>query len=162
MSVAENLRSIRANIERAGRGPDEITVVAVTKGFGADACREAIDAGLTILGENRVQEGLDKMRAVTGAQWHLIGHLQSNKSKKAAELFQTIQTVDSAKLARRLNVSRSPVREAVLGLVAQGLAVEQPRRGVVVATVDPADLKAIHEMRMFLEAGAAHCDSRRR
>lgn len=58
-------------------------------------------------------------------------------------------------LARRLNVSRSPVREAVLGLVAQGLAVEQPRRGVVVATVDPADLIAIHEIRIFLEAGAA-------
>src|SRR5882672_7854975 len=58
-------------------------------------------------------------------------------------------------LARRLNVSRSPVREAVLGLVAQGLAVEQPRRGVVVATVDPADLLAIHEVRVFLEAGSA-------
>jgi DNA-binding GntR family transcriptional regulator len=58
-------------------------------------------------------------------------------------------------LARRLNVSRSPVREAVLGLVAQGLAVEQPRRGVVVATVAPQDLVAIHEVREFLEAGAA-------
>jgi DNA-binding GntR family transcriptional regulator len=58
-------------------------------------------------------------------------------------------------LARRLKVSRSPVREAVLSLVAQGLAVEQPRRGVVVATVDPADLLAIHEIRVFLEAGAA-------
>jgi DNA-binding GntR family transcriptional regulator len=58
-------------------------------------------------------------------------------------------------LARRLNVSRSPVREAVLGLVAQGLAVEQPRRGVVVATIAAEDLVAIHEMREFLEAGAA-------
>jgi DNA-binding GntR family transcriptional regulator len=58
-------------------------------------------------------------------------------------------------LARRLNVSRSPVREAVLGLVAQGLAVEQPRRGVVVATVEPTDVLAIHEVREFLEAGAA-------
>jgi DNA-binding GntR family transcriptional regulator len=58
-------------------------------------------------------------------------------------------------LARRLNVSRSPVREAVLSLVAQGLAVEQPRRGVVVATVEPDDMLAIHEVREFLEAGAA-------
>src|SRR6478609_5245849 len=58
-------------------------------------------------------------------------------------------------LARRLNVSRSPVREAVLGLVAQGLAVEQPRRGVVVATIAADDLVAIHEVREFLEAGAA-------
>jgi DNA-binding GntR family transcriptional regulator len=64
-------------------------------------------------------------------------------------------------LARRLNVSRSPVREAVLGLVAQGLAVEQPRRGVVVATVNPADLLAIHEVRIFLEAGAARLAAER-
>jgi len=64
-------------------------------------------------------------------------------------------------LARRLNVSRSPVREAVLALVAQGLAVEQPRRGVVVATVDPADLLAIHEIRVFLEAGAASLSAQR-
>src|SRR3954468_5478194 len=64
-------------------------------------------------------------------------------------------------LARRLNVSRSPVREAVLGLVAQGLAVEQPRRGVVVATVNPADLLAIHEIRIFLEAGAARLAAQR-
>jgi DNA-binding GntR family transcriptional regulator len=64
-------------------------------------------------------------------------------------------------LARRLNVSRSPVREAVLGLVAQGLAVEQPRRGVVVATVARSDLLAIHEIRVFLEAGAARLCAQR-
>jgi DNA-binding GntR family transcriptional regulator len=64
-------------------------------------------------------------------------------------------------LARRLNVSRSPVREAVLGLVAQGLAVEQPRRGVVVATIEADDLVAIHEVREFLEAGAARLCARR-
>jgi DNA-binding GntR family transcriptional regulator len=64
-------------------------------------------------------------------------------------------------LARRLNVSRSPVREAVLGLVAQGLAVEQPRRGVVVATIAADDLVAIHEVREFLEAGAAQLAARR-
>src|SRR3954454_21776569 len=64
-------------------------------------------------------------------------------------------------LARRLNVSRSPVREAVLGLVAQGLAVEQPRRGVVVATVKAADLLAIHEIRVFLEACAARLAAQR-
>src|SRR5215470_16557765 len=64
-------------------------------------------------------------------------------------------------LARRLNVSRSPVREAVLGLVAQGLAVEQPRRGVVVATIAEQDLVAIHEVREFLEAGGARLAARR-
>src|SRR3954464_15602205 len=64
-------------------------------------------------------------------------------------------------LARRLNMSRSPVREAVLGLVAQGLAVEEPRRGVVVATIDPADLLAIHEIRVFVEACAARLAAQR-
>lgn len=64
-------------------------------------------------------------------------------------------------LARRLNVSRSPVREALLGLVAQGLAVEQPRRGVVVATVKSTDLLAIHEVRLFLEGGAANLCAQR-
>jgi DNA-binding GntR family transcriptional regulator len=64
-------------------------------------------------------------------------------------------------LARRLNVSRSPVREAVLGLVAQGLAIEQPRRGVVVATIEARDLVAIHEVREFLEAGAARLCAKR-
>ena len=103
MSVAANLDTIRANIERAGRNPDEITIVAVTKGFGADVCRTAIDAGLTILGENRVQEGLEKMRVVQGAQWHLIGHLQTNKAKAAAGHFAMIQSVDSWHLVGALS-----------------------------------------------------------
>ncbi len=63
MSVAENLASIRERISRAGRDPGDITIVAVTKGFGPEVCRSALDAGLTILGENRVQEGVVKMDA---------------------------------------------------------------------------------------------------
>jgi PLP dependent protein len=102
VSVAENLQAIRTNIERAGRSPDEITIVAVTKGFGADVCRQAIDAGLTTLGENRVQEALEKMRIVSGAQWHLIGHLQTNKAKAAAGHFAMIQSVDSRHLVDAL------------------------------------------------------------
>ncbi|HET7339262.1 MAG TPA: YggS family pyridoxal phosphate-dependent enzyme [Candidatus Dormibacteraeota bacterium] len=102
MSIAGNLETIRSNIARAGRNPDEITIVAVTKGFGADVCRQAIDAGLTILGENRVQEALDKMRVVEGAQWHLIGHLQTNKAKAAAGHFAVIQSVDSRHLVDAL------------------------------------------------------------
>jgi pyridoxal phosphate enzyme (YggS family) len=100
--IVQNLEQVRANIERAGRDPDEVTIVAVTKGFGADVCRQAIDAGLVILGEDRVQEGLEKMRLVRGAQWHLIGHLQTNKAKAAAGHFVVIQSVDSVHLVDAL------------------------------------------------------------
>lgn len=98
-------RIVRA-CARAGRQRDEVTLVAVTKVFPAEAFVEAHALGLRDFGENYVQEFADKF-AVAGklpaATFHLIGHLQSNKSAKAAELFHVIQTVDSAKLARRLN-----------------------------------------------------------
>ncbi|HXN92628.1 MAG TPA: YggS family pyridoxal phosphate-dependent enzyme [Candidatus Sulfotelmatobacter sp.] len=112
MSVAENLASVRERIARAGRDPDEVTIVAATKGFGADVCQKALDAGLTILGENRVQEALGKMAAVPGAKWHLIGHLQTNKVRQAAGRFALIQSVDSLHLAERL--AQIDAKQAVL------------------------------------------------
>ncbi len=102
MSVAENLASVQERISRAGRDPGEITIVAVTKGFGPEVCRSALDAGLTILGENRVQEGVVKMDAVKAGVWHLIGHLQTNKVRIAVEHFAMIQSVDSARLAEAI------------------------------------------------------------
>jgi pyridoxal phosphate enzyme (YggS family) len=87
---------------RVGRDPAEVTLVAVTKTVGVDRVRAAVAAGLTILGENRVQEGVSKAPLVEGAQWHLIGPLQSNKARRALETFDVIQTVDSAELAGRL------------------------------------------------------------
>jgi hypothetical protein len=109
--VAARLSAIRERIAHAGRDPDEVTVVAVTKGFGVEACREAIQAGLRVLGENRVQEALEKMDEVSGGRapgahptvdWHLIGHLQTNKVKLAAGRFALIQTLDSLHLARAI------------------------------------------------------------
>lgn len=109
-TLNERLASVRDRIarsaERARRDPAEITLLAVTKVFPAAAIREAYEAGLREFGENYVQEFESKAPEVgglAGARFHLIGHLQSNKSRKAAELFQVIQTVDSPKLARRLN-----------------------------------------------------------
>ena len=99
MSVGQNLASVRERIARAGRDPSEITIVAVTKGFGRDVCRQALDAGLSILGENRVQEALTKMESVQRAEWHLIGHLQTNKVRQAARRFALIQSIDSLHLA---------------------------------------------------------------
>jgi hypothetical protein len=96
--VADRLARVSARIAATGRDPDEVTIVAVTKGFDAAVCREAISAGLHVLGENRVQEGISKMDEVGGATWHLIGHLQTNKVRHAAGRFALIQSVDSLHL----------------------------------------------------------------
>ena len=126
MTVAENLASVRQRIERAGGDPDKITIVAVTKGFGADVCHAALDAGLKILGENRVQEAIDKMPAVEGADWHLIGHLQTNKVKLAAGRFALIHSVDSSRLAEAL--ARINVEQKVL--VEVNVAREPHKTGI--------------------------------
>ena len=136
MTVASNLAAVRERIARAGRDPDQVTIVAVTKGFGADVCQAALDAGLTILGENRVQEALGKMGAVQGAQWHLIGHLQTNKVRAAAGRFALIQSVDSEHLAERLAQLES--KQAVL--VEVNIAREPQKSGV-----DPARAIALIE-----------------
>jgi PLP dependent protein len=88
---------------RAGRDPDEVSLVAVSKTVAADALRDAVAAGLDRLGENRVQEGVAKVPEVPGAHWELVGPLQSNKARRALEVFDAIQTVDSVELGRRLD-----------------------------------------------------------
>lgn len=93
---------MRERIVRAGRDPGDVAIVAVTKGFDVLACREALDAGLRMVGENRVHEALDKMELLPGAEWHLIGHLQTNKVRQAGGRFALIQSVDSVRLAEAL------------------------------------------------------------
>jgi len=97
---------IQAALLRSHRTRDEVTLVAVTKKFPAAVLCEAYSLGLRVFGENYVQEFAEKHPALSGlaeAQFHLIGHLQSNKARVAAELFHAVETVDSEKLARRLN-----------------------------------------------------------
>jgi pyridoxal phosphate enzyme (YggS family) len=96
------LSRLRAAAERAGRDPAGFRLVAVTKGFGVEVARAALAAGLTILGENRVQEAEPKVQALPEAEWHLVGHLQSNKARRALSLFTTIHSVDSLELLARL------------------------------------------------------------
>ena len=88
---------------RAGREPGTVTLVAVSKTVPAERMRHAVEAGLGVFGENRVQEALAKMPEVPDAHWHLIGPLQSNKVRRALEAFEVIQTVDSVALATRLD-----------------------------------------------------------
>jgi pyridoxal phosphate enzyme (YggS family) len=115
-TLRERLAAVRDRIWRAAdrsrRDPAGITLLAVTKVFPAAAIRDAYELGLREFGENYVQEFEGKAPEVgglEGARFHLIGHLQSNKTRKAAELFQVIQTMDSPKLARRLNEAGRPL-----------------------------------------------------
>lgn len=108
-SLFERIEEVRTRLtaaaRRSDRSVDEITLVAVSKTHPPEAVREAIAAGLENFGENRVQEAESKIPAVgrTAARWHLIGHLQSNKARRAVELFDCIHSLDSPDLARRLN-----------------------------------------------------------
>src|SRR5580765_1537937 len=112
MSIVENVARVRERItsaaRRASRNPEEIALMGVSKTFPVEQIREAYAAGLRVFGENRVQEFAEKaqaLRDLTNAEWHLIGHLQSNKAAKAAELFGAVDSVDSVKLAERLNAA---------------------------------------------------------
>jgi pyridoxal phosphate enzyme (YggS family) len=110
--LAQVEERIQNAAHRAGRKRDEITLIAVTKKFPAEIVREAYELGLRCFGENYVQEFERKHPALAdlaGAEFHLIGHLQSNKSRIAGELFQAIETVDSEKLAKRLDQLNRPL-----------------------------------------------------
>ena len=113
-ALPERLAQVRAELAR--RAPQQITIVAVTKGFGTEAIRAALDAGLADIGENRVQEAVQKQDALanlTGVRWHLIGHLQRNKARVVAGRFDLVHSLDSLELARELD-RRSPVPQRVL------------------------------------------------
>src|SRR5262245_2645967 len=97
------LERIAVAAARAGRDPADVTLVAVSKTVPPERIRAAVAAGLDVLGENRVQEAADKVPAVDGATWHLVGPLQSNKARRALELFDVIQSVDDTGLAERLD-----------------------------------------------------------
>lgn len=126
MNVYLRWVDVQNRIRRAGGDPDQVAIVAVTKGFDVSACREALEAGLTQLGENRVQEALPKIEALPGADWHLIGHLQTNKVRHILGRFALIQSVDSMHLVETLarytpgqrvlvevNVAREPQRTGI-------------------------------------------------
>ena len=97
------LERIAAAAAGAGRDPSVVTLVAVSKTVPVDRVRAAVAAGLDVLGENRVQEAAAKIPQVSGARWHLVGPLQANKARRAVELFDVIESLDSLELARRLD-----------------------------------------------------------
>ncbi len=136
--ISGNLREIHQRIARAaaraGRRPEEITLVGVSKTFAAEAIREAFAAGVRHFGENRVQEWEGKRGGVTdlAATWHLIGHLQSNKAARAARLFDSADSVDDLELARRLDRARGemPGGKKLRVLLEVRIAPEETKSGV--------------------------------
>lgn len=110
LGIASRARAVQARIatvcQEAGRSPESVTLVAVCKTFDAATVRHGLAAGLTDLGENRVQEAQAKIPQVGGGRWHLVGHLQRNKARAAAQLFSLIHSVDSERLAHRLEAVR--------------------------------------------------------
>ncbi|HLX35979.1 MAG TPA: YggS family pyridoxal phosphate-dependent enzyme [Candidatus Limnocylindrales bacterium] len=136
------LERIARAATRAARAADAVQLVAVTKTLPPERVRDAIAAGLTVLGENRVQEGEAKRSLAPGATWHLIGPLQSNKARRAIETFDVIESVDSVELAERLSrladeAARDPLPvllqvnvdadPAKAGFTPDGLAAALPR-----------------------------------
>lgn len=145
--IARNLARVRERIGeaavRAGRRPGDVRLVAVSKTFPIEALREAYEAGQRDFGENKVQEALQKMEAGADMHigWHLIGHLQSNKAKKAAGKAHWIHAIDSLDLLRRVDESAAAAGRVVEVLVQVDLALEPTKHGAAVDQV-PAILQA--------------------
>jgi pyridoxal phosphate enzyme (YggS family) len=136
VSIVENIARVRERITsaagRAGRDPKEITLMPVSKTFPAERIREAHAAGLRVFGENRVQEFAEKAGALSDlsdAEWHLIGHLQSNKAAKAVELFGAVDSVDSVRLAEKLNSAAEKLSKALSILIEINVGGEDAKSG---------------------------------
>lgn len=131
MSVAENFRAIRDQLDK------QITLVAVTKNHGVESMREAIDAGATDIGENRVQEATEKFQTLDRqVTRHLIGHLQTNKAKAAVKLFDLIQSVDSEHLAAALDKAAASIGKVQDVLIQVNAAREPQKSGVMLEDLD--------------------------
>lgn len=136
MSVAENFRAIRAELDSFARN-EKIILVAVTKNHGVEQMREAIDAGATDIGENRVQEATEKFQTLDRAvRRHLIGHLQTNKAKAAVKLFDVIQSVDSQHLASAVDKAASSIGKVQDVLIQVNVAREPQKSGVLLEDLD--------------------------
>src|SRR5438445_6864796 len=137
MSIADNIAAVRERITRGAarvdRDPDSITLMAVSKTVEPEQIKQAYGAGIRVFGENRVQEFGEKHAALSelrDAEWRLIGHLQSNKAKKAAELFHAVDSVDSLRLAERLNESAEQLGKKLTALIEIKVGQEESKAGI--------------------------------
>jgi PLP dependent protein len=147
MSISENIAAIRARIDeaarRSGRSSRDILLMAVSKTHEPERIREAYNAGQRLFGENRVQEfggKFEALRDLTAAEWHMIGHLQSNKSAKTVELFGAVDSVDSLKLAERLNSAARGIGKTIDVLIETNVGGEASKSGLAPESPDIEDL----------------------
>jgi len=141
-TIAENIRWIRDKITAAAascnRSPDDIMLLPISKTFPIDSVSQAATAGIRRFGENRVQEAESKIlhfRSLAKLEWHLVGHLQSNKAKRAAELFDVIHSVDSIRLAARLSRACVETGKIMSVLIQVDLGGENTKFGAEPAAV---------------------------
>ncbi len=138
MSITQNVDEIRERIaaaaRRTGRDPKEVTLMAVSKTFSPERICEAYLAGLRVFGENRVQEFSGKAGALADlkdTEWHMIGHLQTNKAAKTAELFTAVDSVDSLRLAEKLNGSAQQIGKKLRVLIEINVGGEAAKSGIL-------------------------------
>jgi hypothetical protein len=159
-TIADNLQAVKTRISEARQHADAarghaagapgVTLLAVSKGQGVERIREALAAGQRAFGENYLQDALPKMDALPPLEWHLIGALQSNKTRVAAERFDWIQTVDREKIARRLSDQRPVHRPALNVLVQVNISGEPTKSGVRPEEAEPlaAAIAAMPRLRL--------------
>src|SRR3979411_1793903 len=147
MSVTANIALIQDRItaaaRRAGRRPEEIALMAVSKTQPPERIRETYDAGQRLFGENRVQEFAAKnnaLRDLHAAQWHMIGHLQTNKAAKTAELFNSVDSVDSLKLAEKLDAAARMLGRKLDLLIEINVGGEMAKSGVAPDPPAPGEI----------------------
>jgi len=130
-NLAQLLDTIAQTAINCGRDPQEIKLVAVSKGVGVDQIKQAIDTGQTIFGENYLQEATEKiLHFPQKISWHFIGHLQSNKARLAAELFDVVETVDRLKVAQALDKQAKLLKKKLSILVQVNTGKEKQKSGV--------------------------------
>ena len=135
LTIAERLQHVRQRLHQAavgvGRSPSSVRLIAVSKTFPTSAVREAYEAGQRDFGENRVQEGLQKIRetADLSIRWHLLGHLQTNKARKAGQAFAVVQSVDSVELLKKLDEAAGETERTLDLLIQVDLAKEATKFG---------------------------------
>jgi pyridoxal phosphate enzyme (YggS family) len=153
-SILENLQGVKARIARAARAarrdPESVTLLAVSKTHSVDLIAQARAAGQQAFGENYVQEALRKMDALPELEWHLIGALQSNKTRLAAERFQWVQTIDRIKIAQRLSEQRPAPLPPLNVLIEVNISGETTKSGVAVKEVTAlaAGIAALPRLRL--------------
>jgi pyridoxal phosphate enzyme (YggS family) len=158
MTIADNIAQVReqmaAATRRAGRRPEDVMLMGVSKTFPAAAIREAYAAGLRVFGENRVQEFGEKAAGLADlgdAEWHLIGHLQSNKASKAVEIFHAVDSVDSVRLAEKLNAAAAKAGRKLAMLIEVNIGGEEAKSGLAAGSSEFEQLLKAAERLEHLE-----------